>query len=442
MSTTHNTLIKKGIMLFSLWLLALPPAIAAKPFETLQWQTKNGAHVVFYQAMEVPMLDISIAFAAGSAYDGDKFGLSALTTQLLNQGNGGLDADTIAENLASTGAQYEEDTNQDMVVLNLKTLTSPIALKKATDTYAMIIAHPNFPENAFQREKNQQLMAIAAAQESPDEMANQTFFKALYKQHPYGHPINGNQASVNTLTIEQVRNFYHQYFVSSNAMIVLVGAIDEASARQLAENIVKDLPIGHSATKIPKALPLTEEMNIEVPFPSAQTILRLGQLGITHNDHDYFPLMVGNYILGGGALVSRLAYELREKRGLTYGVSSQFSPMPGIGPFLINFSTKHKQIKAAVDITRETLTSFIQTGPDEKELIAAKQYLTGSFPLSLASNRSIANMLLKIAFYHMPDDYLRTYVDRINAVTIQEIKAAFQQRITPNKLLQITVGKA
>ena len=151
--------------------------------------------------------------------------------------------------------------------------------------------------------------------------------------------------------------------------------------------------------------------------------------------------MVGNYILGGGALVSRLSHELREKRGLTYGVYSQFLPMPGIGPLLINLSTKNNQAKIAMDITRKTLSSFIQTGPDKRELIAAKQYLIGSFPLSLGSNQSIADMLLKIAFYHLPKDYLQSYVDRINAVTTEDIKIAFQDIIRPNKLLQIAVGK-
>ena len=433
---------KNRFTLITLLMLALPQASVAKSFETAQWQTKNGTKVIFYQAMEVPMLDISIAFRAGSAYDQENFGLSALTARLLNQGSNGVSAKIIAEKLADTGAQYEEENNQDMIVFNLKTLTTPDALKKANETYASIISHPDFPESSFQREKNQQLMAITQAQESPDEIANQTFFQLLYKKHPYAHPINGTKESVSALTILQVRDFYHQYFVSSNAVIVLVGAIDQPLAHQLAEAIIKDLPIGQKALETPKATALTEEMNIEVRFPSSQTILRLGQLGITHHDENYFPLMVGNYILGGGALVSRLANELREKRGLTYGVYSQFSPMPGIGPFLISLSTRHSQTKEAIDITRKTLRSFVQTGPNEHELLAAKQYLTGSFPLSLASNRSIANMLLKVAFYHLPENYLETYVERINAVRINDIKMAFQQQIIPTKMLEITIGKA
>jgi len=431
----------KNHVLFIGLLCTLLNSWASKPFETSNWQTKNGARVVFYQAMEVPMLDISIAFAAGSAYDGDNFGLSSLTTRLINQGNGGLDANTIAERLAGTGAQFEAGSNQDMVILNLRSLAKPDSLKSASNLFSLIINHPDFPIDSFNREKNQQLIAIAQAQESPDEIANQLFFKVLYKNHPYAHPMVGDKESIRRLSIEQIRQFYQQFFVSSNAVVVLVGAIDKPTAEQLAEQITKDLTKGHPAPAIPKAQPLTEEMNIEIPFPSSQTVLRLGQLGITHHDKNYFPLMVGNYILGGESLVSKLGQELRVKKGLTYGVYSQFSPMPGRGPFLISLSTKNSQAKTAINITRETLLSFIKTGPDEASLSAAKQYLTGSFPLSLASNKTIANMLLKIAFYGLPDDFLRTYIDHINEVTTDKIKASFQELIAPNALLQISVGK-
>jgi zinc protease len=447
MNTTRGTKMKKLCrartiisLAVTLW-ISLPQTLAAKSFETSQWYTKNGAHVIFYQAMEVPMLDISIAFAAGSAYDGEHFGLSALTTRLLNQGNKGLDTNTVAEKLAETGAQFEAASSQDMIALNLKTLTTPDALQKSSQLFASIIAHPDFPESSFNRQKNQQLMAISQALESPDDVANQTFFQILYKTHPYAHPIIGTRETINKLTLEQVHQFYQQFFVSANATLVLVGAINKSSAEQLAELMTHELPKGHVAADIPTAQALAEEIDIEVKFSSKQSILRLGQLGITHHDSNYFPLLVGNYILGGGALVSRMADELREKRGLTYGVYSQFSPMPGKGPFLISLSTKNNQAQTAINITRETLASFVKTGPNEQELIAAKKYLTGSFPLSLASNRSIADILLKMAFYHLPDDYLQTYIDHINAVSIESIKTAFQQLIIPNRLLQITVGK-
>lgn len=413
----------------------------AASFETLQWQTKNGVRVVFFPAKEVPILDMSIAFAAGSAYDGSQFGLSSLTTRLLNQGNGGLDAGVIAEQIERTGAQFVAESSRDMAVLSLKTLTNPAALNDATDAFARIVNHPDFLEAAFAREKNQQLMSIKQIDESPDDVASLLFFQALYHDHPYGHPTIGDAAHVNAIKVTQVRDFYHHYFVGKNAVLVLVGAIDEASAHQLADKITADLPAGQEAAPLPKAQPLVKSESIHKAFPSSQTVLRLGQLGITHQDSRYFPLIVGNYTLGGGSLVSDLAIELREKRGLTYGVYSQYLPMPGVGPFVINLSTRNNKAAEAATLTRDTLISFAKKGPTEKQMIAAKQYLTGGFPLSLASNRNIADILLKIAFYHLPSDYLKTYLQRINAVTLDEIKDAFKTQINSDALLQVSVGK-
>ena len=414
----------------------------ATPFETQEWLTKNGAHVVFHPAPEVPMLDVSIAFAAGSAYDGSQFGLSALTTQLLDQGNNGLDAGAIADKFAEVGAQYGSDSSRDMMVLALRTLTQPDALKQAVDMFALLINHPDFPSDAFLREKNQQLMIIRQNKELPDSIAQETFYQTLYGQHPYAHPVNGHDDSVKALTVKDVRHFYQRYVVGKNAIIVIVGAINESTAHQLAERITRDLPPGQAAEAIPAAPTFSNELNIEILHPAPQSVLRLGQLGITHQNADYFSLQVGNYILGGGSMESRLSHELREKRGLTYGVNSDLSPMPGIGPWVISLSTKHNQAKTALNITRETLDSFIKTGPDEQELIAAKHYLTGSFPLSLASNQSIAAMLLRITFYHLPKDFLNTYIAHINAVQTADVKKAFQHQINPNTLLQITVGRA
>ena len=416
-------------------------ASTAKSFETQQWQTKNGLHVTFYPTHEVPMLDLSIAFAAGSAYDGKQFGLSTLTTQLLNQGSNGLDASVIAEKIENTGAQFNAENNRDMVILSLRTLTRPDALKEAIDAFTLIVSHPDFQDAPFAHEKNQQLVAIKQRQESPDDVANQLFFKTLYQDHPYAHSTLGDAAHVKELNIANVRDFYHEYFVSKNAVLVLVGALDSSTAHQLAEIISADLSVGQAAKPLPKALPLKKGELIRKNFPSSQTFLRLGQLGITHQDPRYFPLLVGNYILGDGSLVSELAIELREKRGLTYGVTSQFASMPGVGTFIISLSTRNKQATEASELTRKVLRSFIDKGPTSTQLQAAKQFLNGSFPLSLASNRSIADILLKIAFYHLPEDYLDSYLQHINAVTTKEIKDAFQTQIAPDTLLQVSVGK-
>ncbi len=429
------------LIFFSFLLTPFHLASAAKPLPIERWQTKQGIPVIFYQAMDIPMLTVSLAFQAGAAYDGQHFGLSTLTTRLLNQGNDGLDANTLANRLAETGAQFSNENNRDMIVLHLKTLTEQEALKQSTTLFTRIVKQPDFPKKAFEREKNQQRMAIKQALESPDEVANQTFFRALYQAHPYAHPVNGDLKTLDAITLKDVQHFHDTFFVSQNATLVLVGALKHKEAEALAEQITQNIPKGKKAPSIPNAKPLPEAMDVQVPFPSSQTVLRLGELGINHHNPLYFPLLVGNYTLGGGALVSRLANELREKRGLTYGVHSQFVPLPKQGPFVIGFSTQTAQAEKAEMLTRDTLKAFVQTGPSDDELKAAKQYLMGSFPLSIASNQSMAGILLRMAFYGLPDNYLDTYTSNINHVDTQQIQSAFQKNIHPNRLLQVMVGK-
>jgi zinc protease len=413
-------------------------SFAAKPLHLERWKTSQGTPVVFYQAMDVPMLDISIAFRAGSAYDNANDGLSALTAHLLNQGNAGLNANAIADQFANIGAQYTQENNRDSIVVSLRTLSEPVARQQALETFIRIIAHPDFPEKAFFQEKNQQLLRIKQTQESPDSVADETFFRTLFQNHPYAHPINGDIEHVNKLSILDVKHFYQRYFVAQNAIIVIVGAIDKQTAEQYTNQLAQALKSGSRASSIVKANNLSEEINIEVSMPSSQSVLRLGQLGVNYHDAQYFPLLVGNYILGGGNLVSRLATELREKEGLTYGVYSQFTPLMGYGPFVISLSTKDP--RKAEKIMRKTLLQFLKTGPTEQELIAAKQYIVGSFPLSVASNQSMARILLNMAFYDLPDNYLDTYLERIQAVSVEDIRHAFQQHIHPKQLLDVEVG--
>lgn len=165
-------------------MIGISHTVTANTFKTEKWTTQNGVQVVFYQAMEVPMLDISLAFAAGSANDGSQYGLAALTSQMLNQGNSGQEATTIAEALADTGAQYHVEINRDMAVLHLKTLVSKDQLTQASKTFTQIINHPDFPDEAFIREKKQQLLVIKQRQESPEEVANLNFLKHYINNIP------------------------------------------------------------------------------------------------------------------------------------------------------------------------------------------------------------------------------------------------------------------
>ncbi len=403
--------------------------------------TTQGTPVVFYQAMEVPILDIGVAFYAGSAYDGSNFGLSMLTTELIDQGNAHKTAETIAKQFAEVGSQFNTETERDYVVLQVRTLNHQKALSQTTHTLSEVIGKPDFPGMSIEQRKNQQLLRIRQNEESGDNIADRAFYETLYHKHPYSHPIDGTVETVKKITAKDIKSFYQKFFVAQNAVIVLVGAIDSAQAHRIAEEISGSLPKGNHASPLPKPNALPEEVNIEIPLPTTQTVFRMGQLGISANDKDYFPLLIGNHILGGGNLISKFAIELREKRGLTYGIYSKFTPLLAEGPFIIGFSTQKTQAHTAETLARQTLQDFIEKGPSEKELESAKQYLVGSFPLSIASNQNLLQILLKISLLKLPENYLDTYVDQVKMVQISDIQQAFKRHVQPQKLLNVQVGR-
>lgn len=431
----------KKILILTALYLAGWNTLWAKTVESINWTTSDGLQVSFYPAPEVPMLELRLAFRSGSAYDGENYGLSSLTASLIGDSSEGMSTDAIAERYEDVGAQFSADNNRDMTVFSLRSLTEPKALAQGTDTFIHTLTKATFSQPDFLREKQRQLTALAQRKESPNQVGTDLFFEKLYGTHPYAHPVPGTDKTLKAITREQVEQFYQQYYVAKNAYLVIVGAIDINKAKEIAEQLSRKMKKGEKAPVVPQASSLSSSSVINYPFPSSQTILRLGQLGITYHITDYFPLVVGNYILGGGTLVSRLAIEVREKRGLTYGVGSQFQPLSGDGPFVIGLSTKSAQAEEALTVTRNVLQGYLAKGPDEKELKAAKLYLTGSFPLALASNRQIADMLLRMAFYDLPKDYLTNYQKNIEQVSIGQIKTAMDKYLDPNKMLLVKVGR-
>jgi zinc protease len=346
----------------------------------------------------------------------------------------------MAEALANTGSQMQVENDRDMMRFNIKSLSNPSALEPSMALYISQMTEPGFKAIDFTHNQQEQIQSIQQKQESPDSVATDLFFNAVYGQHPYAHPILGTENTVQKITLDNVKSFYRSNISASNASIAIVGDINLNKAKEMAEKIDQSLPLGKQINTIIPATAQKPE-TIQHNFPSTQTVVMIGQLGIRHDNPNYFPLIVGNYVLGGGVLVSRLSEEVREKRGLTYGVYSQFIPLPGIGPFVISLSTQNSQKNEAITITKETLNKFLNEGPSEKEIIAAKNYITGSFPLSLASDIDIANLLLRMNFYHLPENYLDTYINQINAVKREDILKAFKDTLNPNSMQEIFVGK-
>lgn len=404
------------------------------------WQTSNGAQVYFVAAPELPMVDIQVVFDAGSARDGDLSGTSLLTNAMLNEGAAGLTTNQIAAEFENVGAQFSNSSERDMAVLSMRSLTAESALKPALATFHKVLTQPDFPPASFERLQKQMLIGLQAEKQSPAAIASRAFYANLYGNHPYAAMPSGDDSSVKKLNIAALKAFYQQYYVANNATVVLVGALNTQQAKELAEQVIVDLPSGKKVAPLAPVAELTSAKEIAIEHPSSQTHIVMGQPGVSRYDSDYFALYVGNHILGGNGLVSLLSNEIREKRGLSYSVASYFRPMRELGPYQFGLQTRNDQAKEALDIMQKTLNNFIDNGPTEAELTAAKQNITGGFALRVDSNSKIAGYTAMIGFYGLPLDYLDTFNDKINAVTIEQIKDAFSRRVHPDKMVTILVG--
>lgn len=404
------------------------------------WTSANDAQVYYVHAPELPMVDIKVVFNAGAARDAGKPGLARITSAMLDEGAAGMDADQIATAFASVGANYGGSSQRDMAMFSLRSLTDDKAFNTALDTFAKVLSSPEFPEASFQRIQRNMLTGLQAEKQSPKAIASRDFFENLYQNHPYSVMPAGNEESVKQLSIEDIKQFYQRYYVSSNAVVVIVGAVDRQMAETIADRVTKGLDKGQHAPVLPQVHEMDKAERINKAFPSSQTTIVMGQPGISRDDPDYFTLYVGNHILGGSGLVSQLSDELREKRGLTYGVYSYFSPMQQKGPYQFALQTRNEKAQEALQVLRDTLTNFIKNGPTQEELDAAKQNITGGFALRVDSNSKIADYLAMIGFYDLPLDYLDTFNDKVNAVTVAQIKDAFQRRVNADRMLTVMVG--
>jgi len=421
-------------------LLAVSVTASAAP-KIQHWTLANGARVYFVETHELPMLQIQAVFDAGSSRDPvDKSGVARLAAALFDEGAGELTANDIASRFEGLGAEFGASADRDMATVHLRSLSDSSLLDPALDLYARILAAPSFPPASLDRIRAQTLVGLQKDMQSPGAIADKTFYRELYGKHPYARDSAGDETSLKTIARDDLVSYHQRYYVGANAWLVIVGDASRRQAKRIAERLIGQLPAGQAVPALSLPLNLAAAREQRVNFPATQNHILIGQPGVQRGDPDYFPLFVGNYILGGGGLVSRLAVEVREKKGLSYSVYSYFLPLRVPGPFMLGLQTKNTQSDQALKLAREVLTDFVAKGPTPEELAAAKKYITGSFPLRLDSNAKIAENLAVIAFYGLPLTYLDDFIARVQAVNIEQIRDAFRRRIHPDTMLTVIVG--
>lgn len=421
-------------------LLGLLGASATAMPSIQHWTTDSGARVYFVPIHELPMVDIKLVFDGGSARDQSLPGLARFTNSMLEEGAGPYDADAIAERLAVLGAELETDSARDMASVRLRVLSDPSVRDQAIELLGLIVGKPAFAPEALRRVRGQLLVELREEQQSPADLATRAFYSKAFGDHPYSLPPSGTEASLAAIEVADLQRFHRRYYVDQNAVVAIVGDLDRAEAERLASAVVAELPQGEPATPLPVPRPLKASTSRSIAFPSAQTHILTGQPAISRLDDDYYALYVGNHILGGADLVSVLFEEIRERRGLAYSVGSDLTPMRVEGPYIMSLQTRSEKAQEAEKLMRTLLIDFVTDGPSTEQLAAAKKNITGGFPLRIDSNRHILSYIAMIGFYGLPLDYLNTFSERIDAITVDDVRGAFARHIDPQRLVTVMVG--
>jgi len=422
-------------------------ASAAIPIQ--HWVQPSGASVYFVESPTLPMVDVRVDFDAGARRDtADKAGLAGITADMTSKGvvahgnEPALDENQLGEAWADLGADMDAGAGGDRMSFTVRTLNYPDILPKAVALAARQLGEPSFPEDIWNRERQRLQAAVREANTKPGTAAGKAYSEAVYGTHPYGFEMT--EESLAKINVGDIRQFYRM-LEPCRAKVTIVGALTRAQADQVATTLLSRLPAAvqgkcDALPTVAEVQPLAAASVKNIPFGSAQAHVLMGQPGYKRSDPDHFALMVGNYVLGGSGLVSRLPIEVREKRGLSYSASSSFSPGLHAGAFTVSLQTRPDQAEQALKVARDVLAQFVKDGPTAQELTAAKGFLVGGFPLLIDSNRKLLENVANIAWNGLPLDYLDTWTATVQKITAADIRAAFQRKVQPDRMVTVIVG--
>ncbi len=419
---------------------------AALPIQQLD--SYKGAKAYLVQTQSLPMLDIEISIDAGTRYDpASKAGLAIMTAELLDNGirsaGRNLTEAQIADEIADLGADIKIGVSGERAMILVRCLSRPDIRDRAIQLARLILSSPTYDSVIVNREKQRISAGLLEAETKPDFVLDRRFRKAVYGNYPLGNAVTVK--SIAGLSASDLKQFHQQFYRSDRVIVSMVGDVSKSEAQEIMQTLVKDLPqTGSSIPPLPELarspVENLSEREITIPFDSQQAHIAMGMTAIARNNPDYFPLIVGNYALGGGGFVSRLMNEVREKRGLAYSVFSYFAPGQETGIFQAGLQTKNDQASMALDVMTETISQFIAKGPTQSELDAAKANLINGFPLRIDNNRKLLDNVSSIAWNGLPLNTLDTWTEQVNAVTREQVEIAFQKYLAMDRMKIVVLG--
>ena len=429
----------KKLLTTTLLLLALPSAHA---LDIQRWRTAEGATVLLVERHENPIVDISVQFpAAGSIADPQgKNGLADFAAGLLTNGTQKYDEENFNKRINDLAAQLGSDNDRESSSLTLRSLSRPATLRQAGELMQQALSQPRYDAEVFRRTRQQAELALRQNESQPGYIAMRESVKLDYPQHPYSAAAYTSVQSLQAVSLDDVKTFHRNQYAKEGAVVALVGDLNRRQADRLVGSLLKGLP--EKAQTAAKVQPVNEQVGrrADIPFASEQAQVVMSMPLISRNDPDYYALVAGNYILGGGGFDSRLMKTLRDEHGYVYGVSSNLMPQREKGRFVIQFATQKSQAPKALEAAESVLRRFIAEGPTEAELQQAKDNIIGSFPLRFDTNQKLLGYLGMIGLYDLPSDWMEQYPKKIEALTVDDVKKAWQRRVKPENLNTVVVG--
>jgi len=420
------------------------PALAPVKLPPIHEKTlKNGLKVIVVEHHELPVVSLRLQARAGSFYDPPgKAGLTQFMTGLLTQGTEKYSATQIADKIDFVGGSLGAGSSWD--ASHVETTVLAKYLDTAVELMRQVTLHPSFAPEEIERLRQQTLSGIENSKDQPDVLADEEFDRRLFGQYPYAQPIGGTEETVAAFTRDDVLAQYRTVFAPGHSTLAVVGDVSAKEGFRLAEKLLGDWKgASHAApqAQLPPA-PTGYRVYVVNKPDATQAQIRLGHLGVDRRSEDYFPLMVMNYIMGGGGFASRMMKTIRAEKGLTYGISSYFSARKQTGPFVIDTFTKNESILEAIQGTIDLVKQYQQEGPTEQELAEAKSYMTGSYPLNFETPSQIAGQLLNIDLFELGADYIEKYRSRIEAVSAEDVRRVAQKYLHPEDMVMVVVSKA
>lgn len=411
----------------------------AKAQEIQEVTSPSGIKAWLVEDHTVPIISMDFSFAGGTAQDAEgKEGTVNMLTSLLDEGAADLDAKAFQTALEKDAIKLGFDAGRDRFFGSLRILTPNQAA--GFDLLAKAVQAPRFDADPIERMRATWISSVRRASTQPETIVAKAWGEAAYPGHPYSKPSRGTVESLTAISRDDLTTMHKSIFTRQDLTIGVVGAIDAESLAKILDQVFAPLP-EKGALKVVEDVTLSSTGLIEVPFDAPQTTIRFGAPGIDRKHPDFFPAYLVNHVLGGGSFSSRLYNEVREKRGLAYGVYSYLADLDHISLFGGGMSTRTDNTQQAIMLLKQEIARMAKDGPTAEELAEAKKYLIGSYPLRFDSSSKISRQLVAVQNSELGKDYFERRNSYIEAVTLEDAKRVAAQLLNPNKLLMITVGK-